>query len=90
MLYLWTENNAQNWWVVVTEVTVASWAASWVCTADTTLIWWTIIWIVPATNQDQFVDNVTLSSSWVITVTLAANATADNVFNVAVLTATWN
>lgn len=90
MLYIWDQNNAQNWWVVITEVTVAAAATSWTATADTSLIWWTIIWIVPAWNQDQFVDNVAIDADWVITVTLAAAATANNVFNVAVLTATWN
>lgn len=90
MLYNWTENNAQNWWIVVTSVTVSAAATSWTATADATLIWWTVIWVVATSNQDQFVDNVAIDASWVITVTLNAAATADNVFNVAVLAATWN
>ncbi|MFF6951820.1 hypothetical protein ACFZAD_24575 [Streptomyces iakyrus] len=44
----------------------------------------TVIGIYPAGNQDQFVDNVAIAST-TLTVTLAANATANNVFKVAVL-----
>lgn len=40
----------------------------------------------PATNQDQFVDNISVSET-TLTLTLAANATADNVFKVVLLKA---
>lgn len=43
-----------------------------------------ILGIYPTGNQDQFVDNVAISGT-TLTVTLAAAATADNTFNVAVL-----
>ncbi|MFJ6416479.1 hypothetical protein [Paeniglutamicibacter sp. NPDC091659] len=43
-----------------------------------------ILGILPAGNQDQFVDNV-LEADGTITVTLAAAATAENTFNVTVL-----
>lgn len=44
----------------------------------------TIISIYPVGNQDQFVDNVAISGT-TLTVTLAANATAQNQFKVVVL-----
>lgn len=44
----------------------------------------TVIGIVPVSNQDQFVDSV-LIDDVTCTVTIAAAATADNVFNVIVL-----
>lgn len=43
-----------------------------------------ILGILPAGNQDQFVDNVALSGT-TLTVTLAGAATATNTFNVTVL-----
>lgn len=43
-----------------------------------------ILGILPAGNQDQFVDNVALNGT-TLTVTLAAAATANNTFNVTVL-----
>lgn len=45
-----------------------------------------IIGYHPTANQDQFVDNITLITT-TVTVTLAANATADNTFNVVLLKA---
>lgn len=45
-----------------------------------------ILWIYPVSNQDQFIDSVAIATT-VLTVTLAAAATADNVFNVVVLKA---
>lgn len=65
-------------------VTVSAASASGVSSADPDLVAGTIMGIVPAGNQDQFVDNVTVSATGVVTVTLAANATADNDFNVTV------
>lgn len=44
----------------------------------------TILGIYPAGNQDQLVDNVAISGS-TLTVTLAANATAQNQFKVVIL-----
>jgi len=44
----------------------------------------TILGIYPAGNQDQFVDNVAISST-TLTVTLAANATATNTYKVTLL-----
>lgn len=43
-----------------------------------------ILGILPAGNQDQFVDNVALSGT-TLTVTLGAAATANNTFDVTVL-----
>lgn len=65
-------------------VTVSAAAASGVSAADPDLVGGVIIGIVPSGNQDQFVDNVAISATGVITVTLGANATANNTFNVAV------
>lgn len=44
----------------------------------------TLLGILPAGNQDQYVDNVAISST-TLTVTLAANATAANQYNVTYL-----
>lgn len=52
--------------------------------ADSTLVGATPIGIVPTGNQDQLVDNVSVGSDGKVTVTLAANATAQNTFNVLV------
>jgi len=65
-------------------VTVSAAAASGVSAADPDLVGGSIMGIVPSGNQDQFVDNVTVSATGVVTVTLAANATANNTFNVTV------
>ena len=65
-------------------ITVSAAASSGVSAADADLVGGVIVGIVPAGNQDQFVDDVTVSATGVITVTLGANATADNDFNVAV------
>ncbi|GAA3322651.1 hypothetical protein GCM10017711_07320 [Paeniglutamicibacter sulfureus] len=43
-----------------------------------------ILGIMPAGNQDQFVDNV-VEADATITVTLSSVATAENIFNVTVL-----
>ena len=45
-----------------------------------------ILGYYPTSNQDQFVDSIAISST-TLTVTLAANATADNVFKVVMLKA---
>ena len=90
MLYKWATQAIPAWYKVV-SVTVLATATSWASSADAELVWGKVIGIVPAGNQDQFVDNVVLTSStWVVTVTLAAAATADNVFKVTVARATGN
>lgn len=63
------------------DVTVASGSASG--TAEATF-GDEIIGVVPTGNQDQFVDNVAISGT-TVTVTLAANATADNTYKVTLL-----
>lgn len=65
-------------------VTVSAAAASGSSSADAELEGGTIIGIVPVGNQDQFIDNVTIAANGAVTVTLAANATANNDFEVAV------
>ncbi len=65
-------------------ITVSAASSSGVSAADPDLVGGVIVGIVPSGNQDQFVDDVTVSATGVVTVTLAANATADNDFNVAV------
>ena len=65
-------------------ITVAAGATSGSAAADATLIGGTVIGIVPAGNQDQFVDNVAINGTGVTTVTLAAAATAINTFKVTV------
>ena len=69
--------------LVAVSVTAA--ASSGASAADPELVNGTIMGIVPSGNQDQFVDNVAVTAaSGVVTVTLAAAATADNTFNVTV------
>ena len=67
----------------VVAVTVSSGASTGTGTATADGV---IIGILPAGNQDQFVDNVELTDT-TVTVTLAGKATADNVFNVVLLKA---
>jgi hypothetical protein len=71
-------------------ITVSAAATSGTNTADVELIGGKIVGIVPTGNQDQFVDNVELSAAGLVTVTLAAAATADNTYNVIVARATGN
>lgn len=69
-------------------VTVAMGAASGVSSADATLAGGVLVGCHPNGNQDQFVDAVALNATTgVITVTLAANATAANSFRCIVLKA---
>lgn len=63
-------------------VTVAMGAATGSSAADATLAGGSLLGILPAGNQDQFVDNVVLNANGSITVTLAANATAANTYTV--------
>lgn len=65
-------------------VTVASGAASGSSAADATLVGGQIVGQYPTTNEDQLIDNIVLNADGSVTVTLAANATADNTINVTV------
>ncbi len=67
--------------IEVLDVTVSlgETAGTATCTAGAT-----IISCYPVSNQDQFVDSVVIADT-TLTVTLAANATADNVFKVVCL-----
>lgn len=65
-------------------VTVEDTETVGVSAADTDLVGGAILSITPAGNQDQLIDNVELETDGVVTVTLAAAATLDNVFNVMV------
>lgn len=67
--------------IVTKTVTVNAAAASGTATVVSGS---TILGIYPAGNQDQFVDNVAISTT-TLTVTLAANATATNTYKVVVL-----
>ncbi len=65
-------------------VTVSAAAGSGASAADAELEGGAIMGILPAGNQDQFVDDVTIAANGAVTVTLAANATVDNDFEVTV------
>ncbi len=71
-------------------ITVLAAATSGANSADVELIGGKILGTVPTGNQDQFIDNVTLSALGLVTVTLGTAATADNTFNVTVARATGN
>lgn len=70
--------------LVEVAITVSSASATGSSSADASLVGGKIAGIYPTGNQDQFVDNVAIDGSGVVTVTLAANATADNTFTVLV------
>jgi len=89
MLYVW-DTQAKPAVLKEVAITVAASADTWVSAADVELVGWKLIWVLPTWNQDQFVDNVEIAADWVVTVTLAANATADNTFNVVVARITWD
>jgi len=67
----------------VAEVTVTAGNNSGTATVTAGSI---ILGYYPTSNQDQFVDSIAISDT-TLTVTLAANATADNVFKVVLLKA---
>ena len=69
----------------VVAITVDALASTGVSAADSDLIGGIIFSVTPSGNQDQFVDNVELGATGIVTVTLASAATADNTFNVIVL-----
>lgn len=67
--------------IVTRTVTVNAGAGSGTTTVIASSV---ILGIYPAGNQDQYVDNVAISTT-TLTVTLAANATATNTYKVVVL-----
>lgn len=70
---------------VFKEITVTAAGTSGTAAADTSIIGGTVIGYAAKGNQDQFVDNVAIDETGVTTLTLAAAATADNTFRVAIL-----
>lgn len=70
--------------LVKKTITVATGAATGSSAADATLVGGQLVGQYPTTNQDQLIDNIVLNADGSITVTLAANATADNTINVVV------
>lgn len=69
--------------LTLVAITVSAAASTGTSAADTALIGGRVLSNTPTGNQDQFVDNVAIATSTgIVTVTLAANATADNTFNV--------
>lgn len=94
---LWTNATANvNNQVKVKSFTIAAGAGNTgiAQTADTELIGWVIIgayYVTPTNDADVFINNVSLASStWVVTIRLSANTTAEVVINVPVLLATGN
>lgn len=74
--------------IVTKSVTVNAGQTSGSSADDAALVGASVVGIVPAGNQDQFVDNVTVNGSGAVTVTLGAAATANNVFTVTLEKAT--
>ncbi len=70
--------------VKTVEVKVALGETSGASAVDADLVGGKVIGIVSDTNQDQLVDDVSLGETGAVTVTLAAGATAENKFVVAV------
>lgn len=66
-------------------VTVVAAATAGSSAADAQLVGGEILGYYPTGNQDQYVDNIVLNADGSITITLAAAATANNTFKVAVL-----
>lgn len=88
IIWAWSLTNPTG--IKVVSVTVSTGQTVWTVT-DIQLQNGKIIWYYPTSNQDQLVDSVALTAAtWVVTVTLAAAATANNVFSVSVALATWN
>lgn len=88
-IYGWHDNKltakALKEFYKVVSITVNSGQSSGSSSADPELVGGTIIGYHPAGNQDQHVDNIAVGSTGAVTVTLAANATANNSFKVIVL-----
>lgn len=73
------------------DIEITAWSDTNTSPADTQLIWWKIISCYPsAWAWDQVIEIIELSSSWVITVTLAWNTTANCTYTVIVAPITWN
>ncbi len=68
-------------------ITVATGQPSGASAADPDLVGGSILGWEPDTNQDQYIDDMTLGGDGSITITLAGNATADNKYKVAVMKA---
>jgi hypothetical protein len=78
--------NYKRFLLKTVSVTVAQSATSGVSSADRELINGTIVGYYPVTNQDQFVDEIALAATTgIVTVTLAAAATAANYYKVVVM-----
>jgi len=71
----------------VKTVTVSTGQSSGASVDDALLIGGQVLGIYPNGNQDQFVDDIEIGAGGAVTVTLAAAATADNIFDVVVLRA---
>lgn len=71
-----------NNFVDVVAITVNAGAATGSSAANKYLVGGTIVGYQPTGNQDQFVDNIVVNTNGSITLTLAANATAVNSYNV--------
>ena len=69
------------------SVTVTTGQSTGASAADPDLVGGTKLGILSSTNQDQLVDDVTLNPDGSVTVTLAAGATGNNSFTVAILKA---
>lgn len=90
MLYKWA---ADKVWEIVLET--ATIAAAWTTianTADPALIGGKIVGVyaTSANTVDAFLETATISATWVLTVTVSTAMTAEVVYTVAVLRATWN
>lgn len=73
-------------------VTIAAASATTSNTADVELIGAKILGVYPTSTNDpdQFILTATNSATWVVTVTLVANSTAEAVYTVALARATGN
>ena len=72
------EFSLQSTAVKYVDVTVAAGASSGTATVDNGS---KVVGHYPISNQDQFIDSIAISGT-TLTITLAANATADNVIRV--------
>lgn len=85
-LLLWSQDitNAINSIIKVVNITVGAGTSSASSSADNELVGGTVLGYIATSNQDQFVDSIVLNVNGSVTITLAANATANNVFAVSV------
>lgn len=77
-----TEGDVKN-----VAVTVSIGQTAGASAADPTLVGATVVGFAGTSNQDQLIDSIAVEATGAITVTLAAAATANNVFDVAILKA---